>query len=156
MKTLFDGLDRVLRAVTLVLVLAMLATLALQVAMRYVGGYALSWSEELSLLGFTWVVVLASALGLRSGLHARMAVLAEHLPAALSRWLECLVALLVAVLGAAMAWSGWEYVQETRGMVSASIGYPIEALHAAAPAFGVLVLLFALERALLGPAQAAQ
>lgn len=154
MRKIFDGLDRALRAVTVVLVLVMLVTLALQVGMRYVGGRSLSWSEELSLLGFTWVVVLASALGIRTSLHARLSALSDCLPAGLGRWLERLVSLLVAILGVAMTVSGWEYVQETRGMVSASISYPIEVLHVAAPAFGVLVLLFSLERMMLGPKEA--
>jgi len=150
-RTLLDTLDRVLRAIVVVLVFAMLAALALQVGMRYLAGRALSWSEELALLGFTWIIVLAGALGIRHGLHARMAMLIEHLPHVGTRLLEALISLLMATLGVAVTVAGWEYVQETRGMVSASMGYPIEILHAAAPAFGVLLTIFALERALCGP-----
>jgi len=152
MRTLLDKLDQGLRALVVVLVFAMLAALALQVGMRYLGGRALSWSEELALLAFSWVVVLASALGIRHGLHARMAVLVERLPGKAARALEAAMSLLIATLGVAIAAAGWEYVQETRGMTSASIGYPIELLHAAAPAFGVLVAVFALERAICGAA----
>jgi len=150
MRTLLDKLDRLLRGLVVALVAAMLAALALQVGMRYLGGRALSWSEELALLGFTWVVVLASALGIRSGLHARMTMLVDRLPGAASRVMEAVIALLIAALGVAIALAGWEYVQETRGMSSASIGYPVELLHAAAPVFGVLVAVFALERAIFG------
>jgi len=150
MRTLLEQLDRLLRAVVVALVFAMLAALALQVGMRYLGGRALSWSEELALLGFTWVVVLASALAIRHGLHARMTMLVDRLPGASARVAETLIALLIAALGVAIALAGWEYVQETRGMTSASIGYPIEILHAAAPVFGVLVAVFALERAIFG------
>jgi len=150
MRTLLDKLDRLLRGLVVALVAAMLAALALQVGMRYLGGRALSWSEELALLAFTWVVVLASALGIRSGLHARMTMLVDRLPGGAARVMEAVIALLIAALGVAIALTGWEYVQETRGMTSASIGYPIELLHAAAPAFGVLVALFALERAIFG------
>ncbi len=153
MRKLFDGLDRLLRALAIAIVLGMLAVLALQVGMRYLGGRSLSWSEELSLLGFSWVVVLASALGLRSSLHARMSALIDALPGRSGQALERAVALLVAALGAAMALAGWDYLRETRGMVSASIGYPVEILHAAAPVFGLLVLVFSLERAVLGPAE---
>jgi len=150
MRTLLDKLERCLRAVVVALVFAMLAALALQVGMRYLGGRALSWSEELALLAFTWVVVLASALGIRSGLHARMTMLVDRLPGVASRVAEAVIALLIAALGVAIALAGWEYVQETRGMTSASIGYPVELLHAAAPVFGVLVAVFALERAIFG------
>ncbi len=151
MRKLFDGLERILRALVVLIVLIMLVVLALQVGMRYIGGRSLSWSEELSLLGFSWIVVLASALGIRTSLHARMSALMDALSPRAGRVLEAGVSLLIAALGVAMAYAGWDYVQETRGMLSASIAYPVEILHAAAPAFGVLIVLFALERALLGP-----
>jgi len=152
MRQAFDRLDAVLRALAVVLVLAMLAILFLQVGARYLGGRALSWSEELAMLGFTWVIVLASALGIRHGLHARMSALPDALPRAWSRAVETLVCLLVASLGGVIALTGWEYMQESEGMVSASIGYRLEWLYVAAPTFGVLVTLFALERAVLGGA----
>jgi TRAP-type C4-dicarboxylate transport system permease small subunit len=47
-----------------------------------------------------------------------------------------------------MAYAGWNYVIETRGATSAAIGFPIEFLYASAPAFGVLIALFSLERLL--------
>jgi len=151
MRRCLDRLDKLLRAVVVALVFAMLAALALQVGMRYLGGRALSWSEELALLGFSWVVVLASALGIRQGLHARMTVLVDRLPGRAAKVVEAAISLAIAALGITIALAGWEYVQETRGMTSASIGYPIEILHAAAPIFGVLVAVFALERAISGP-----
>jgi len=153
MRRFFDRLDRTLRAITVFLVLAMLAILALQVGMRYLGGRALSWSEELALLAFTWVIMLASALGIRHGLHARMSALPDALPRAWAHATQTVASLLVALLGAVIALTGWDYVQESHGMTSASIGYPIELLYAAAPAFGALIALFALERAVLGPVE---
>jgi len=54
--------------------------------------------------------------------------------------------------GAYLALGGWGYVAETLTSFSAAIAYPIYLLHAAAPVCGVLVLCFALERMLLGPA----
>ena len=45
-----------------------------------------------------------------------------------------------------LAVAGWEYVAETQGSKSAAIGFPIELLYAAAPAFGVLIAIFSLER----------
>jgi TRAP-type C4-dicarboxylate transport system permease small subunit len=53
-----------------------------------------------------------------------------------------------AALGVFLAWSGWRFLDITSGSVSAAIGYPIEILNVLAPISGVLVALFALERAL--------
>jgi TRAP-type C4-dicarboxylate transport system, small permease component len=145
-----DVVDRALRYFTVGLTLVMLVVLAMQVASRYILGQALSWSEELALLGFAWIIAISTALGARHGLHARVSVLPDSLPPLGREMLERLIALLVAALGVALIRSGISYVQETRGMVSAALQYPLELLHAVAPGFGVLITLFGLERAVLG------
>lgn len=134
------------RALVIALGTAMLAVLAAQVLMRYAAGVALSWSEEVALACFTWCTLLSLALGVRDGIHVRMDLLTERLPHAAQRALERTVLLATAALGAFVAWSGTSYVQDTLGTTSAAIGYPIAWLYAAAPACGLLVALFALER----------
>jgi hypothetical protein len=53
-----------------------------------------------------------------------------------------------AALGLFLAWSGWRFLDITSGSVSAAIGYPIEILNVLAPLAGLLMALFALDRAL--------
>lgn len=146
----FDWLERILKAVAVVLVALMLATLAVQVFMRYALGKPLSWSEELALLGFAWVVVISSAIGVRRMTHARMTLLVDLLPKRLHVWADRLVALLLLGIGLFLAHAGWLYVLETRGSFSAAVRYPIEYLYLAAPVFGLLISLFAIERMLPG------
>ena len=124
----------------------MLACIALQVVMRYVFGNALSWSEELALLMFSWAALGGLALGVREGFHVRLTLLLEPLPAVARVWAERMIELLTAALGAYLAWSGWRYVDITRGGTSAAIAYPIELLHGIAPLAGLFVLVFAVER----------
>jgi TRAP-type transport system small permease protein len=144
-------LARAVRGVVVALVAVMLGALALQVLMRYVFGQALSWSEELALFCFSWAMLLAIALGVRDGVHVRMDLLVNRAPRSLARWLERLVALAIAGMGGFVAWSGIHYVQDALGATSAAIGYPTAWLYACAPAGGVLIVVFALEHALLGP-----
>jgi len=126
----------------------MLACIALQVVMRYVFRQALSWSEELAILMFAWAALGGLALGVREGFHVRLTLLLDPLPASARAWAERALDLLTAVLGAYFLWSGWRYVDFTRGGTSAAIAYPIELLHGIAPVAGAFVLLFALERLL--------
>ena len=70
------------------LVTVMLVALALQVVMRYAFGQALSWSEELALLCFSWSSLLAIALGVRDAVHVRLDLLVVSLPGTLARWLD--------------------------------------------------------------------
>jgi len=127
----------------------MLACIALQVVMRYVFRQALSWSEELAILMFAWAALGGLALGVREGFHVRLTLLLDPLPASARAWAERALDLLTAVLGAYFLWSGWRYVDFTRGGTSAAIAYPIELLHGIAPVAGAFVLLFALERLLV-------
>lgn len=146
MRRYFDCLERVLKLTAVTIVLLMLLALAAQVFLRYVFGKSLSWSEELALLGFAWVIVITTAIGVRRMTHARMDLMLSILPASFHQWLEKLIALLLLALGLFIAYAGWGYFQETRGSTSAAIGFPIEFLYAAAPVFGVLIALFSFER----------
>ena len=148
MRQFFDKLESVLKMAAVIIVLLMLATLSAQVFLRYVFGKALSWSEELALLGFAWVVVISTVIGIRRVSHARMDIVIGLLPQSLHRLVDALISLLMCALGIFMAYAGWNYLLETRGATSAAIGFPIEFLYAAAPAFGVLIAVFSLERLL--------
>ena len=146
MKGLVEAAAAVLRWSLIAAVALMFACIALQVVMRYVFGNALSWSEELALLMFSWAALGGLALGVREGFHVRLSLLLDPLPAAARRWLERGIELLTAVFGAYLLWSGWRYVDITSGGTSAAIAYPIELLHGIAPLAGLFVLIFAVER----------
>lgn len=151
----FDRLAGAVRVAVVALAVVMLASLSLQVYMRFVVGQPLSWSEELALACFSWSMLLAIALGVRDSIHVRMDLVADRLPPAMRRRLDRLVAAAIAAVGVFVAWSGTGYVVESLGTTSAAIGYPIAFLYACAPAAGALVALFALEHVLLGsPPQA--
>lgn len=148
MRRFCDVLEKALKYAAVVIVLLMLLALAAQVFLRYVFGVSLSWSEELALLGFGWVVVIATAIGVRHMTHARMDLLLNVLPPSLQWVLERLIALMLCGLGLFLAYYGWGYMVETGGATSAAIGFPIEFLYALAPAFGALLALFSFERLL--------
>lgn len=148
------GLDLLARAAgvaVVLLVAVMLGALALQVSMRYVFGKALSWSEELALLCFSWATLLAIALGVREAVHVRMDLLVNRLPAKLAWLVDKAVALAISFVGGFITWSGVQYAQDAMGATSAAIGYPTAWLYACAPAGGVLIVVFALEHLFLGP-----
>ena len=148
LRAVNDVLATTTKAAVVVAVAVMLVSLGAQVVMRYVFGQALSWSEELALLLFSWIVLLMTALGVREGYHVRMDLVAEHLPRRVAAVLAHAIQVSVIVTGAFLIRHGWRYFIETRGSVSAAIAYPIELLHLAAPVTGVLIASFALERLL--------
>lgn len=155
-RNALDQLTRALRALIVILAAVMLTSLSLQVVMRFFFNQALSWSEELALGCFSWVMLLAIAVGVRDAIHVRMDLLVDLLPVPVQRGMDVLVSLSVAGLGVFVAWAGVRYTLESFGTTSAAIGYPIAILYASAPTAGALIALYALERALLGPAPAVQ
>ena len=146
MRQVFDWIERVLKSMAVTIVIVMLLSLVAQVFLRYVFGKSLSWSEEVALLGFAWVVVISSAIGIRRMTHARMDLLIAILPRSLHYLIDRLIALMMLGLGIFMTIAGWDYVEQTRGSTSAAIGFPIEFLYASAPFFGVLITIFSFER----------
>jgi len=108
----------------------MLGCIAYQVVMRYVGGAASSWSEEMAVLLFSWSVL--GGLAPKGG-----RITAERVLDAVTT-----------ALGVFLVWSAWRFLDITSGSVSAAIGYPTEILNALGIACGVLMALFGLERAL--------
>lgn len=132
----------------------MLAAIAWQVLLRYFFNRTPTWTEELAILMFAWATLGGLALGVREGFHVRLTVLLGPLPPGVRGVAERVIDAFAAALGAFLAWAGWRFVDITSGGRSAAIGYPIEILHALAPAAGVLMCLFALERVVRGPAAA--
>jgi TRAP-type C4-dicarboxylate transport system permease small subunit len=156
-----DSIRRIVRAVAwllqaslIVAAAVMLACIAIQVVMRYVFGQTPSWSEEVAILMFAWTTLGGLALGIHEGFHVRLTVVPDALPAGGRIWAERGVDLIAAVFGICLFWSGFRFVEFTRGSVSAAIAYPIEILHGMAPVAGALVFLFAVARAVTGAAGA--
>lgn len=151
-ETASAAVARATRALAVVLAAVMVGCLLLQIFFRYALASPLTWTEELALLTFAWIVMLMGSLGVREAFHVRLTFLVDRFSAALRRRLEQAILVLIGAFGALLASAGYAYVEGTRGMISAAIGYPIEALHLAAPVCGVLIVLHAAARLLAGAA----
>jgi TRAP-type C4-dicarboxylate transport system permease small subunit len=151
-KRFVEATAATLRWSLIAAVALMFVCIAVQVVMRYVFGNALSWSEELALLMFSWAALGGLALGVHEGFHVRLTLILDPLPAGARAWAVRAIELLTAASGAYLVWSGWRYVDITRGGTSAAIAYPIELLHGIAPLAGLFVVIFAVERLLFSKA----
>lgn len=152
---LCDAVAGAVRMAVMALAGVMLASLTLQVLMRYVFNRAPSWTEELAVTCFSWSMLLAIALGVRDAIHVRVDLLVDRLPAPWRLALDRCVSLSIAFVGGFLAWSGANYVRDAAGTTSAAIGFPTVWLYAYAPVCGALVALFGLERAFCASAQQA-
>src|SRR5690606_41459077 len=124
---ILDQISRLLARVSIWLILlaslAMVASLLLGVFFRYVVQSSLSWSEEVAILAFTWVVLLTASLGVREDSHVRITLIDDALPDKPLWSLAQLILLAIAVLGLIYEWTGYTIIEYTLSLMSPSVQY---------------------------------
>jgi TRAP-type C4-dicarboxylate transport system permease small subunit len=132
------------------LIFVMLGLLVTQVLMRYFFGAPPSWTEELAIILFCWLVLLYATVGLQEGFHVAI----ESIPARfeqLHRWADRWVAALAILFGCITLSAGIAYVGRTAGQKSAALQMPIEVLYLSVPVCGALFILHGLARLIAPP-----
>jgi len=107
--------DKAARALELVLAAALIVAVLLNFANvigRYGFGRVFFAADELQTYIMVYLAFLGAALVSFRGLHLRMDVLAQRLPAKLRRILAFIEAILVVALGALVTWVAWQYVAQ--------------------------------------------
>ncbi|RLB01211.1 MAG: TRAP transporter small permease [Deltaproteobacteria bacterium] len=148
LRRLSDLCAWVTKAMVVLLAVALILCLLIAIFFRYVVGQALSWPEELSMLLFAWLVLLASSLGVREGFHVRLTVIFNRFPPLLRKEMSYSIISLIIAFGAVLFWSGQDLVVRTSGNLSATLGYPLEIINSSAPVCGVLIVIHGLYRLL--------
>ena len=142
---LSTGLGRAL-AGAVATVLAVLVALAATETAAWVLA-ELSWPQlaEIQGLLLVWLTFLTAAWGVQGGLHLGMELLVRHLPPAPRRWLERLVAVLVAVFGVLCAYYGTRLAASVVNTLPAT-GWSAAWQYLPAVLGGALIALLALLR----------
>ncbi len=125
-----------------------------QVFARYVLNASPSWSEQASLVLMIWFISFAAAAGVKEGFHIRISAFADSLPGRWPNRLQLVSHLIVALVGAAMAFWGGELIMRTWEHTIPTLGISRGFAYLPLPISGVLIALFALENFLeqLNPA----
>lgn len=139
-------IGRLVTVIASLTAVALITTLLTGVFFRYVMQNSLNWPGEVSLLLFSWTVLLVASLGVREDFHVRVTLLRDLLPGALSDGLERLILLGVGLFAAAMLFYGWQFAEFTAGRTSAAINYPLWLRNASVPVAGGFMLLHVLAR----------
>lgn len=143
-------LARASGVIVVLLCIGLVSSLLISVFFRYIVGQALSWPEEIALILFTWLVLLAGSLGVHEGFHVRLTVVTGRLPQSLSSVLERITTAAIGAFGIIMIYSGYDLVQRTAEHLTPTLRIPLDWLNYAAPVCGVLISLHALA-ALIDP-----
>jgi TRAP-type C4-dicarboxylate transport system permease small subunit len=124
-------------------VAALVLSLLVSVFFRYVVGTALSWPEEISLVLFTWLVLLATSLGVREGFHVRLSIIYLRLPEKVKTTLRIVITLAIAGFGGMLLYSGLDLIERTARHLTPTLRLPLDWLNYSAPVAGALIVLHA-------------
>jgi TRAP-type C4-dicarboxylate transport system permease small subunit len=138
------AVDRLLTTALVAAVLAMVAVVSAQVALRYGLNRSIDWADEIGRLAFVWAIFLAIPLGVRDGAHIGIDLLVDKLPPAARSAVRRAGAALGAVMTAAIAWAAvgvareqWDELMATVDLsvgwfiVPVALGFAVSALHLA-------------------------
>jgi TRAP-type C4-dicarboxylate transport system permease small subunit len=146
-------IDRLFSGVVAALLAAIFITLLSQVVMRYVFGSPLAWSEELARYLFVWLTFLGAGLAFRLGAHIAVDLLTDYLKQRVGMFsvqlLRLVIQMLVAVFLIAMLAGGVNLVRGTVGQVTPGLGISMAWVYLAIPVGSVIMLLTAVNRAVL-------
>jgi TRAP-type C4-dicarboxylate transport system permease small subunit len=133
---------RLVARLCVIIIYVMLGLLVTQVLMRYFLGAPPSWTEELAVILFAWLVLLYATVGLRERSHVAIEIVSLQ-----RGWLflasERLVAGLVFGFGFVALSAGLSYIARTSGQMTAALQLPIEVLYLSVPVCGGLLMLHA-------------
>jgi C4-dicarboxylate transporter DctQ subunit len=131
------------RATLGVLILAATALVFVNVVLRYVFGYALSWGDEVTKYLLLWLVFLGSGVAARQGGHISMEALLMLLSPRAQQLNAVLVNAVCAVLSAIVGFLGWRLAMAVRSLdqVGAASGLPVFWVYLAIPVGCVLMML---------------
>ena len=139
-------LAKVTGVVVVLLATALVAAIVISIFFRYVVGAALSWPEEISLMIFAWLVLLAGSIGVHDGFHVRLVLLLDRLPGPVRAWVLRAIDAAVAFFGAVLLYSGGDLVARTQDNLTAVLRLPTDIVNWSAIVAGALILVHAASR----------
>ena len=139
--------DKATRVIELALALALIVAVVLNFANvigRYGFGRSFLAADEVQTYIMVYMAFLGAAVATWRGLHLRMDVLAQRLPAKVRKALSLVELILVIVLGSLVTWVGWRYAAQmySLGVKSQTAQIPMWIPHGAVAAgFGLMALV---------------
>lgn len=151
MKSLARGVDASLRALLVILVVALVSSVAWQVLSRYLLEDPSPWTEELARFLLIWIGMLGASYAFHQKAHLGLELLPAKLEGTKATMLRYFTLAIVALFAGAVLVAGgsnlvsltWELRQ-----YSAVLGLPIAWVYSVIPLTGVLIVFFCITQAL--------
>jgi len=134
-------LEVFLVALTVVMVVLVFS----QVIFRYVFFYSISWSEEFSTFIFVWIVLLGSAVGIRTRQHLGIDTIVRYFPKKTAQILELVTHLIVVLFFFVVLFSSWEVAMANMARRANTVDIPMGYIRMALPIMALFSIIFGIE-----------
>ncbi len=123
--------DKLLAFVTASAMAAIVLIVFVNVALRYIVNTGLTWSEEIAVNLFVWVIFLGAILAGIEGLHIKVDLLIKKLPKKMQKVFLVIASMCVLFAMGVLIVGGVDVVKVTDRNISAATGIPFSYISAA-------------------------
>lgn len=139
---------RVVVALGMMLLAALVVTTVLQVLTRYVLQRPLDWTEETARYVFVWLAMIGAGVAARDRVHFFVDLFLERLPSSVRRGTASAVGLVSSAFLLVVAWAGLELAISNQAQESPVLTIPMSVPYFAIPLGLGLMALFTLAHAI--------
>lgn len=136
--------DKLLAFVTASAMAAIVLIVFVNVALRYIVNTGLTWSEEIAVNLFVWVIFLGAILAGLEGLHIKVDMLTKKLPKKIQKVFLVISSLCVLFAMGVLIVGGIDVVKVTDKNISAATGIPFSYISSALVVFAVCLVFVTL------------
>jgi len=133
--------EKLVRSVLVVMVAVMTVIIIVQVFMRYLFLYSLSWSEEVARYLMIWVSFLGASLALKYGLHIGVEFVVSRLPQRTKRWVSLLAKVSMFVFLIYFTVGGFRVSWSVRDQDSPALLFSMFYAYVSAPVGGAFMMI---------------
>ena len=144
-RQFYDILMKFIRKATEVVIIFLFVVLVsavfLQVVARYAFNSPPSWTEELARYCQVWIIILASSICIRKGSHLAVDYLSHKFPPFMSRFIQVLISILIAVYVAVVTVFGWRLMLVGHFQLSPAMQINMSYIYIIFPLGGLLMFV---------------
>ncbi|MFA4842167.1 MAG: TRAP transporter small permease [Agrococcus sp.] len=145
MHVIRNGIDAVLKVVSIVLFAALVMVVVWQVASRNLLAAPATWTEEAARYLFVWVAMVAAALVFGERGHIAVDLLIRKLPGRAARWMAVGIEGVVIFFAAtALLWGGIRSVAGAWNQGLVALPFTVGQMYTIMPIVGALVIVYSL------------
>ena len=133
--------EKVVRVTLVGMVAVMTAIIIMQVILRYVFLYSLSWSEEVARYLMIWVSFLGASLAVKYGFHIGVEFIVARIPGKQRRWVTLVAKLGMLLFLVYFTIGGFRVAWAVRDQDSPALLFSMFLAYVAAPVGGVFMIV---------------